>query len=908
MAPASIVGRYKLYKVGTIKLVQWLASIASRCGAIDAILDTTKPKQKRDNRDQKDAKSKGPQNAAKAIKISTRQLVALAAAIATATPPVGVPPRLVELAKEVIRGRKHCAEWYSTQPMEEDSELSVQNDGHAHFIQVLEEVLQLLQSCVPVLISEPAARKTSTSQEDSGTGNLFALLEDEEPDDEPTPSTLGESSSSKAHSDTKHATRKFEFVDDANADAGFEIWCQLQDLHDIRTSIRETWLEYSRGGLSLFAAGVLTDTGFDIMRRSAAELTDRYPFFGNWWSLMSKLNMQVALSGWLVLLKPAASVSAASASQTKRADSISNPSALLCPAAAVLLRQVRGESMRVSNGGPRNLHDGLGTLLLTHQVHPFGRIIFKHIPRILECVQRGFCNARYDGFILALVDYIRTNYGCPPIWLVVACQAYMNIHDIVGEKFRCGADLLLEGYTHAVAVAEKVGTFHKRFKDHMLKTSWGQYCDTVTTEDATFAKALRELQNATPKQYRELLAKAEPKEGPFEMALDFPVMPCQMLYRVKTQHLHYSTALCNDGFVILTLAHLYTVARDHGVFATLWRDMDWVISQNNSRRAFVMPTSDKADAYAFARHFQLAMGASANGMPREGRKQLPSIQHIFSKARRVQAKSEFLTKLWDQEQIRFGQPRDPIVHAVLRSLTDVPDDAPEGPKVKPGKVDKSASGKSTSPSGLLRTFKRNFVADEIELNFDYATFFQQCGEVMEKIVDAMVPVEPADHEPAKPRGFTVVDGLLRMTAEAVTDYRALTRTLFGRAAMILRASIAEHGGELLRAASDRSSGHLQPSSRPQTLPKNAPNSFTRDFLMTKGFKFDGDKKGAALYTAMNDQHIKSILEEATTSFVILNGAESAMDVPGHAGLMNFMGKRSTELGFHLTAIVEGTRT
>jgi len=44
MAPNPIVGKYRLYKTGTNKLVQWLAKAASACCDISTIINSIKVK------------------------------------------------------------------------------------------------------------------------------------------------------------------------------------------------------------------------------------------------------------------------------------------------------------------------------------------------------------------------------------------------------------------------------------------------------------------------------------------------------------------------------------------------------------------------------------------------------------------------------------------------------------------------------------------------------------------------------------------------------------------------------------------------------------------------------------------------------------------------------------------------
>ena len=124
MAPSALLGRYKLYKAGTNKLVQWLAHSASRCCDISTIIKAS------------DSRPATAPKDSLAIQVRTQELIKLAEAIAGSDPPVEIPIAILDIAKDVIAGREECAEWYASQSIQGGSTLEKENESHRYFIMV----------------------------------------------------------------------------------------------------------------------------------------------------------------------------------------------------------------------------------------------------------------------------------------------------------------------------------------------------------------------------------------------------------------------------------------------------------------------------------------------------------------------------------------------------------------------------------------------------------------------------------------------------------------------------------------------------------------------------------------------------------------------------------------------------
>ena len=128
MASPGLLGRYKLYKTGTNKLVQWLAHSASRCCDLTTIIKSTgsggKSKPSQANAD------------SSAVRLRTQELIKLAQAIADSDPPVEISQTILDITKDVIAGREECAGWYASQTVQVGDKIEKENETHRYFIMV----------------------------------------------------------------------------------------------------------------------------------------------------------------------------------------------------------------------------------------------------------------------------------------------------------------------------------------------------------------------------------------------------------------------------------------------------------------------------------------------------------------------------------------------------------------------------------------------------------------------------------------------------------------------------------------------------------------------------------------------------------------------------------------------------
>lgn len=131
MAPQALLGRYKIYKAGTKKLVEWLVASAGRCCDLNAIIKSLACglplKASKKGRKHTDTPS---------LEIRVQELLKLAQAIANSEPSSNIPESIIQILKDVIAGRQECADWYAAQALKDGGKLEKENETHRYFLMV----------------------------------------------------------------------------------------------------------------------------------------------------------------------------------------------------------------------------------------------------------------------------------------------------------------------------------------------------------------------------------------------------------------------------------------------------------------------------------------------------------------------------------------------------------------------------------------------------------------------------------------------------------------------------------------------------------------------------------------------------------------------------------------------------
>jgi hypothetical protein len=226
-----------------------------------------------------------------------------------------IPENLRQLLREVISQRKEAAIFYRSRGQREA------DVRHAYYVQVLEGALKSFEKSINLSPVVPSGDQdgSSRNQADFQLSNLFDLLE-VDGDMSNGASNSEHDSDSESEIEVKNQSsekpRKIKFgkrkgkgkkpkktvkvlkkvapstdidaidslvqahqVDDEldDDDLYFMIYCFFKDWNSLREYLQERWCDLTDGIISLAAVSLITNTAFELLRRSEQELLSQIP-------------------------------------------------------------------------------------------------------------------------------------------------------------------------------------------------------------------------------------------------------------------------------------------------------------------------------------------------------------------------------------------------------------------------------------------------------------------------------------------------------------------------------------------------------------------------------------------------------------------------------------------------------
>ena len=271
MLPQFILGSYKRYKSDTNRFTAWLEETAKACGGNSEEL--------RQSQDTKPTKSGSKDQATTKYKVPLSQFTALARVIANAKPSVKIPHHIIGIAQRAITARKRCAAWFRKQVGADPASLS--NKGHSHFIDILEQVLDILgvsaaktTESQPTKASKPVDKEASKLNDTANQFSALSLDELEEND------YLGRAGTPEQKPKEAAQDMSYELDEDYEDDLGeriFAAFCLFEDLQRMRDFIRQTWSIYRTSKIDLMSASVTTNTALGLARQATEDYDKLYP-------------------------------------------------------------------------------------------------------------------------------------------------------------------------------------------------------------------------------------------------------------------------------------------------------------------------------------------------------------------------------------------------------------------------------------------------------------------------------------------------------------------------------------------------------------------------------------------------------------------------------------------------------
>jgi hypothetical protein len=155
-----------------------------------------------------------------------------------------------------------------------DESTQSSNEGHQHFIKILQKVHRILTSQTAAAAEKEKEAAETKDQLHSSTpvedlSNIFECLELEDP---------AEWTSSSLPSNSNKTNTTYE-LEPSDEDLSFAIFCLFKDLTDIRHYVRQTWAEYREKQIAFTTAAVTMNTAIALFRRLNDDFVSDFPQF-----------------------------------------------------------------------------------------------------------------------------------------------------------------------------------------------------------------------------------------------------------------------------------------------------------------------------------------------------------------------------------------------------------------------------------------------------------------------------------------------------------------------------------------------------------------------------------------------------------------------------------------------------
>ncbi|KAK3671124.1 hypothetical protein LTR78_008925 [Recurvomyces mirabilis] len=346
-----------------------------------------------------------------------------------------------------------------------------------------------------------------------------------------------------------------------------------------------------------------------------------------------------------------------------------------------------------------------------------------------------------DEFAQGLAD--AHQYAREPIWLVLACQIYLDAYDVLQTGVEEGAGVLQKCRNHVRQTKEDVDVLLTDLvcPEANIRQAYTDLHSLASGTSRVECAHPKKTTGASPKM---LLAKnrayLESGIPPSGMEQFLPGHAGALLADAKIG-LHYiGCRIANHGLYILCMAHLYKSLRSRGLLKNDWYDMDFVLAGYGQKDASVPKADAEYHPQSANRHFLLAPGMPVSHFAANRRHQGSEQSPQLKKARQNQVTSQYLKSLSTDDENRNGTWQEhgsvwskvATVERVLHAMSTI-----NTKGVNHGRAGGGGMQVSFTPVQLLQTYRKSTLADESQLNFDYIYFTLACRKSLHEMVRTM---------------------------------------------------------------------------------------------------------------------------------------------------------------------------
>ncbi|KAM3419846.1 hypothetical protein BST61_g3175 [Cercospora zeina] len=703
MASVPLVSHYLRYKAGTTGLVNWLASSAQQlndrqAGAPGATQHSTIPK-----------------------KVSLSTLIEYAKRVVAArNPPIEISTAILDITKDAILGRKAAMQWYreladsgDSAGVKDVSDLRQANSTHEHFLQVLEQVWEILNREHKSRRPKRKKQMPKLASVENDLTNLYQHLHIEEPADVPDEESTSGPATPAAPPRAQPGRGADDFqLDNGREDDLFAIWCLLKDMFDIRVHLKGVWRQYKQGTLSFISAAKIADSAMAVCWELAGEFTALHPELDDFDTLVAVIGAQD-----FTLIAMGAQLYHGDEDHDKtctRCDYRRHDAELLCCHAWRALGSFRSVQQYVwaNEFERRDVFQGKKPYI-NIPGFPFTKVLMNlafELKTTFPCVgPRHFHRAAFDQasctpdlYLTELLAFSAT--ANMNIGLVAATQIYADMHDELGGNMSCELE-----------ESERAHRFNMGTVQQCV-SELGEEVWSKAAENAPL-KVKQERNGAWGWIFR-IPGGAREDLGPGEIFLPesilkaLPLLPASIvrchLYAAQQQAIEQ----VSKYGLLLSAAHLYHAGRITRAIPKPWDDMDFVIERQETRGVPLRLVA--TNLKSTARHFLLAIGHS---LAEVTSKRLPDmLTPVQAESKRVKCVSACLFDTIQNDEVHTGELRH--LYQVVKAY---------GKRIQNNTIKTQyLATKRLTPVQLLQVAQEVIVDDEPHLFFDYLNFRETC--------------------------------------------------------------------------------------------------------------------------------------------------------------------------------------
>ncbi|KAM5453518.1 hypothetical protein MaudCBS49596_002721 [Microsporum audouinii] len=719
MLPNYLTSSYLQYKEDTNAVASWLAKTAKKCGyEMDLQKDKTgqrKKKGRQKGKARKTArKAKPPPVDSSTTKptsaklrtyiIAVRDFVPLAQWIVDCeTLRVRVPSTFSIAIERAISARQAHQGILGGNG-------GIKDDGHTHFISILERVQTILQ---PLFLEEGK----------DGPANRFERLDIQEPSDKFVQTAdikTPETPEPEPDSDTQYEAEQVYDMDEMYS--AFRLL--IQDYHSFRVAINETWVGYQQGVFDLVSASIMTNTALEFARRLEKDAEPLFEKFGG--------SEQILVAAFLAQCKRMGeeesyreqSGDEFNFNVWEAASEIFFPTYMLLEA---FVPMVSKYNMPIYKPGYFGVYDPASDRTKKTPREKFKEdkvILTEHFT---EFALLAICVPDLDAedeLTRSFKEAFETHKIT--LSLVFATQVYLDIHHVLREGVKCGLSDLM---TTAGMIDESINDNFQYHKSLHI-AGWPRSNDAIlkNIQQHIFQYTKKDMVGEARKRLH------HPPSKPYRLLSSHPLLCGLLVYSLKVTFQDVSLAFADAWGSVLYTFHLYNAVKQEKLLGKNWTDMDVIMGIQG--KIFVGNPPKTPEDYL--KQFALSMGWSATAFAKDRHhgtlrassrgprclKELAPVAQMF-KARFCEGSGQTDWMSVDIEQIvskSNWKEEPPSGDLRIYSMSQ-----------KEDKEQKRTTSARLDVIDLLKRLRNALQAESLELSLPYLEFHRICWSILRKI-------------------------------------------------------------------------------------------------------------------------------------------------------------------------------